>query len=157
MLKKEAIYLYGNHDPEESINSTARCFSVEQGDFKNINFRDKTIHIEHGHVSSHYGVLKRLNKRLICSLHIDRFIRQPFESAFFHLVVHFRLQKFLRRINNNLKYSFSLKEDSINIVGHTHIAEYDKQNNFINSGFINFGFAWYVEIDKGINLKFQKY
>ncbi len=157
MLEKRTIYLFGNHDPEESMDKKMDKFSVEQGYFKDIQFKGHTIHIEHGHNPYNKNQLKILNKLLTRKLHIDSLLRKPLENSFNHFVFDHGLHKYLEPRNNSLKRKLLQNNNRINIVGHTHVAEDDIQHNFLNSGFINYGLAWYVLIDNDIDLKFQIY
>lgn len=52
------------------------------------------------------------------------------------------------------KFKIEFSKDTTLICGHTHNPLFDLKNNYINVGFINFGFASYLKIDDLGNLSF---
>jgi predicted phosphodiesterase len=65
-------------------------------------------------------------------------------------------KKYNERIKKKLKQE--IKSSEIYFCGHTHVAEIDRDNNFVNSGFIKHGFAQYLILEgENIIAKEEKY
>jgi predicted phosphodiesterase len=72
---------------------------------------------------------------------IQNFVVSYTNKAFIRLL--------LQRFNNTIKQKVApeLKDNEIYVCGHTHLAEFDEKNRFVNSGFINYGLAQYLILE----------
>jgi len=157
LLKKNAIYLYGDHDPADRCDGRVNLFSVKTGESYNLILEKKTYHIEHGH-----RILKgKMSKFLeIYGLLLNKVDRSLFRKTLYNFL-HFleylgynliglslmTESKVAKRNNEIIKQSNNHRE--FLICGDTHCAEMDKNKMFANSGCINYGNAYYLMINYG--------
>lgn len=142
--KKKAIYIFGNHDPEEGevdyqsfadlavksyeFSQNGQSFYVTHGDYF-----DRTLDIRH----------PNLPKWLLnFGTSIEQFVISVFGRAYLRIY---------QKSNNKMKtWHRNNKTESWLICGHSHLAEVDNQNKFANSGlFLQAGLASYLIIEKG--------
>lgn len=155
LKKKNAVYLYGNHDQKIFSDKRTTSFSIAQKDSHTIRANGETYHIEHGHV--------------LCPS-IDMVFPISRGSLFYINAVFQRLEQlfsFLKNPHNiilkheNMKTKKKLRKmrfTSWYLCGHTHYAEIDVKNKFANSGYVQFGKASYLIVDSsGISLHTKKY
>lgn len=156
MKSKNAIFIYGNHDPERNSKEVAKYFSTEQHLFFNLKVGDKNLHIEHGHrlfpTVDHY-----LSEGVI-----EKFLRIPFRIWwFFEGWIYKLLGPKKADIGNKVilqNRDNYIKNKSILICGHTHASMFELDERYINSGFIMHGFASYIQIENDeIDLITKKY
>lgn len=157
LKSKETIYIYGNHDRKKWCNGQARLFSHKQ--LKNFEMKvaGKTLQIEHGH--------------RIAPGEDDRF---PWLAKYRFLVFSFMLVR--ERIplevfgkgvlsyyyGQNKKMKIWSKKQLVNrqilICGHSHLAEFSFSSQFINTGFIRYGYGQYLKItDNKLELVDERY
>jgi len=151
LKSKETIYIYGNHDKMSKADSRVNLFSDQQDMEIRLTYGKRTFIITHGH-------------------QYDLTFHQWFKSPLGKLLVHNKLflyglmlgeeilmrcwdkrisQKKLRWINEEIKIQMESKTqpDTWLVCGHTHSAELDLKNQFVNSGFIRAGFGQYLTIN----------
>jgi len=81
---------------------------------------------------------------------IDSIIRNPLNAILYNVLNGKILCSIFKFVNNSIKVKGRelLVDKKILVTGHTHIAELDRQLGFVNTGFIGYGAAWYMEIDE---------
>ncbi|MEK7070295.1 MAG: metallophosphoesterase family protein [Patescibacteria group bacterium] len=141
LKKKQAIYLYGNHDKKIYSDKRTSLFSVEQRDEYVLKSGKNTFFIQHG---DKYVILPDVQNWLCFILeNTEDVLVKLFRKPFIKLAFGWMNTKI------KIKVSSKLKKNEFLIVGHTHCAEIDLENHFINSGFIKHGLAQYLTIENG--------
>jgi predicted phosphodiesterase len=150
LKSKETIYIYGNHDYEaEQEKHLANVFSDIQGKEYDLEIGEYRYHFEHGHRFFYdnpkvkfINVYSTIDKYPILRRMVNRF-------------TNFSYRNFPNRVKNTKvakkrnQYIKSVKPKGvIYVVGHTHVAELDIQNGFINTGCIMDGETAYVTINE---------
>lgn len=155
LKNKKAIYLYGNHDKKYFNDERVSLFSIEQKNNHIFEIDSITYHIEHGHL---------LYPSIDMVLPISRKLFTYANSIFHYMEGMFVLLKnpqniFLKQANNAIKKKIKIKQfPHWYLCGHTHFAEFDKNNKFANSGFVMYGKASYLIADSsGLSLQTQWY
>jgi len=146
LKQKHAIYLYGNHDPEDAMNKYMSRFSDAQGYRYTVQLKDKELIIEHGN---------RLYSYIDEAIQFGRIkgtITKPYSKVEYMMVrktgkLYLKLLNERKNKNIKKKLKFELKKNQIYICGHTHYAEVDKSSHFINSGIIRHGLGQYLMIE----------
>lgn len=155
LKKRQTIYLYGNHDQKEFSDKRVSLFSIEQKDSHVFKYGSTTYHAEHGHVlcpsidmtySFPPKILYYINKAFQFGEHIST------RLGSLHALV-------LKLANKTIKKKLKIKQFPYwYLCGHTHCAEFDKNNKFANSGFVQYGKASYLIVDSsGLSLRTQWY
>ena len=136
---KKTIYIFGNHDRESYMDRKASIFSDIQTYSYRLKLNGINFVFEHGH--RQYPTLdeklpRSLNK---FSTKIVGFILQNISL----------LQFILKRANRIIKRKIQnkIRKNDVFVCGHSHYAEFDLKNRFINTGFIENGLAKYLLID----------
>jgi predicted phosphodiesterase len=82
-------------------------------------------------------------------LKVDERLRHPFEHLLFKSIGIEHISRVQKLMNNPIKKRSKTKIETaqILITGHTHIAEFDTSTKFVNTGFIDQGIGWYLELD----------
>jgi len=150
MLSKSAAYIYGNHDRKEFMDERVSLFSKEQHLKMELTVGGGTFHVEHGHLffkhqSTHTPGFMKVSRKL----KIDERIRHPLEQFLYKTIGADKLFKFSSFMNAQVKSRAKeiFNSQKILVVGHTHVPECDKELGFVNTGFIDQGLAWYLEIN----------
>ncbi len=147
LKKKKAVYIYGNHDSKQ-FKHTNLCnvFSDVQTDRFKIKIGNKVYIFEHGNRLLPFGDEEVLQAQIKSTFNkltnkIEGLIIKTFG-------VHY--QRFLQKYNEIIKKKIvkELKKNEFYVCGHTHSAEIDKKNRFINSGVIKDGLAQYIHISE---------
>ncbi|MEX0587480.1 MAG: metallophosphoesterase [Patescibacteria group bacterium] len=149
LKQREAIYLYGNHDPEEAGDERVNLFSIRQGWEIDLRFGSFDLHFEHGHriapdpIARKYpwvlglpgiGHFEYLFTEIIpTSLFGDRWLNYRGKPAAEQL---------------RARAAEIAKSGRWLVCGHSHIAELDPEIKYANCGFIGLGRAQYLEIKK---------
>lgn len=157
--KHQAICLQGNHDQEIIFNNPSQLSNkiLWQKQIGNIFFK-----VTHGHIQ-HPGweklnanpVIKKLRKVIsfICFQTIEKHGVKKFGPKFSKV--------FFYRYQDNRALKNWVKKQPKNqfwIFGHTHLASLDTKHRFANCGYIDYGYASWVEINDGkVELKHGKY
>ncbi len=136
LLEKNTIYLYGNHD-KKRWTPRPELFSVEQFDRYFIPIGKYELMIEHGH-------------RIAPSFDIT-YPRLSYVLSAFFSSRRFQFGKLMEGEKNMQMKHFAKKNLSPNqvlVCGHSHIAENNKKQKFMNTGMIDYGVASYLSVDK---------
>lgn len=159
MLEKKTTLVYGNHDRPEFMDDRVKLFSVELEPRITYSLGKYSYHIEHGHLFFKHQSIS--NPRFMAfnrRLKVDERIRQPFEHLLFKSIGIEHLSSIQKLMNNPIKNRSKIGTELILITGHTHIAEVDTTRKFVNTGFIDQGLGWYLELsDNGYELVKCKY
>ncbi|HEX8965017.1 MAG TPA: metallophosphoesterase family protein [Patescibacteria group bacterium] len=163
LKSKKTIYVYGNHDKKNKSDKRAYLFSDLQTEQYIFSENKKTFVIIHGD--------KLANK--LAQAKVVQPIRSLFYTKLFILLIHTNTEKYLTKIFGKqallilFKYfNYKIKKNLIKtfdkniilICGHTHAAEIDLKNNFVNTGIIRHGIGQYVQIYRGnVELKQETY
>ncbi len=149
LKSKKTIYIFGNHDREEYLNSNrADLFSNIQAKRYEIKLNSYSFVFEHGNrLVPFYDETTTIKKS-----RVSRFVGDIFEEV--EKLTTKRVGKKLLRYycqkqNNKIKEKIKeeLTPEQIFACGHTHLAEFDEKNRFINTGRIKFGLGQYTLID----------
>ncbi|MBI4009016.1 metallophosphoesterase family protein [Candidatus Roizmanbacteria bacterium] len=146
LRSKKTIYLYGNHDRKHYSNKQTFLFSILQTQQYKMRLNGKTLVFEHGNRlmplidETHPNVFNLIKKTNILGFIHKELVRKS-GSKFFRHFLNMQNKAIKKRIKQELK------NNEIFICGHTHSAEFDLKNNFINTGFIKYGLAQYLIVD----------
>lgn len=160
LAQKNTIYVVGNHDDE--ITKTKKKLNFANVYYDKYMFKQGTKRyiVHHGH---QYPL--SFHKKFLGLIDLDTLGRASrswingyivIESLLTQLFGTHVLQRTYRKFNKELKALIApiRKENDIFIFGHTHSAEIDLENGFVNTGFVRHGLGQYVEItDENIELK----
>ena len=156
LKKKQAIYLYGNHDLEEFSDERRELFSVWQGDSYEVELGDKQFHFEHGnHIApmpgGDYPSLPIVWLIKVDALMNGYNIRRPEPRSW--------LNARLKPYNDKMKrwVAEELEAPKILVAGHSHLQEYDPAQRYANSGIFKHRMAQYITIDEGVIHLHQEY
>ncbi len=149
LKEKNTVYLYGNHDRKHFSDSDVTLFSAKQLDSYTLQSGDKTFFFEHGNrllPLENYD----LEKFIVGKASWDTAVLENVEKLIVKTTGS-RYQHLLKRLNNKIK---KLRQpERVNgeyyVVGHTHCAEVDHVNRFINTGMIKHGLGQYMYITNG--------
>lgn len=147
LKRKKTIYVYGNHDNKQFQHTQlSRQFSDIQTDRYKIRIGKKTYIFEHGNRLLPFGDEDALQAQIKSTFNrlsskIEGLMIKTFG-------VHY--QRFLQKYNEIIKTKLmkELKKDEFYVCGHTHSAEIDRKNHFINTGVIKDGLAQYIHISE---------
>lgn len=154
LKEKHTVYAYGNHDEKDKADERVSLFSDVQ--IRQFKFEEggKTFVVEHGDrfFKNHvfylltYGGPFRFFFMSRIFLTWQFVILEDFLTK--TLGTKYLAQKALN-FNKHIKkvWAKESKGSEILICGHTHGAEMDLQNNFINTGLVRHGLGQYVLID----------
>ena len=161
MLEKNTIYIYGNHDQKKFMDDRVTLFSIEQHERYNYQLGLNNYHIEHGHLFFKFKGFKNPIYLLINrALRVDHMFRDPINKLINRVIGIENLGEKSTFMNKKIKTGAKeiFKNNNILITGHTHIPEHDPNLKYINTGFIHFNMAWYLEITKNnYSFKSAKY
>lgn len=143
---KQTIYIYGNHDKKNLSDDRVNMFSVEQKMRHRLYVGELVFVIVHGHQFNPFFnrifhpiklplfVLKALmiHERRLLTLFKNNYIK-----------LHYRVYN--KEIKGKIKNR--LRKNEFLICAHTHAAELDTANKFINTGLIDHGLAQYLIVD----------
>lgn len=138
---KKTIYIYGNHDRESYIDRNASLFSDLQTYSYRLQLNGTSFLFEHGH-----RLFPTIDEKL------PRRLNKVTTKIVGYILGNISLLQFvLKRANNTIKRKIKeeLRKNEIYVCGHSHFAEFDLKNQFINIGSIEDGLAKYLLIDEG--------
>ncbi len=163
---KNCIYIHGNHDRKHWCDDRVNLFSVYNDYEYFFPISDnKELHISHGHLISNDSIQNetyiKFNRALFDFNRLNR-------SYKFYILLNKLLLKILKeqrysgllRYLNKPHYRFaaSLSSNQILVTGHTHAPEFSPKKKHINVGFVNFGLAYYLNIQNGkYTLEWERY
>lgn len=150
---KHAIYLYGNHDKAAFADSRVNLFCDNALSSYTFTFHEKKFVVEHGNrflptldeqlgIREPYPILSSTYRKLVWSM----------VKIFRHKFIQFYFQPGNKKIKAKINTKFPKGE--ILICGHTHAAEVDPENRYLNSGIVNYGLGQYLFFE---NKKIQLY
>ncbi len=162
LKQKHTVYVYGNHDKRKYSDKQVNLFSDQQNEIYTFKEGDKTFIVKHGDTKKiKYSLIKNLMKTTRMS---EVFFMKHFHEDLEHILTKLFgpqiLQVLFKKYNTVIKdlEKNELLENEYVICGHTHAAEIDLENHFINTGIIRHGIGQYVEIENGnITLKSKQY
>ena len=153
LKEKHAVYVFGNHDRKEQSDNRVSYFSDEQTDKYTFKVDGKTFVAEHGdrffkkHITYYltYGGPLRFFFMSRLFLTWQFLIFEEIMTKFFgkkFLNTRLRFNRYIKKVKIE-----EFKNGEILICGHTHAAEIDLENNFINTGIIRHGVGQYATIE----------
>lgn len=145
---KKAIYLFGNHDKKILSDKRIGQFCIASAQRYKLKTSRYTYVFEHGNRLAPYiddiwnfKTLPPVMNNLLSELERTA-VRIFGVKALTYLFGRFNV-----KIKGLLKKE--LKENEIFVCGHTHVAEIDLKNRFMNSGLVRHGLAHYIIIEDG--------
>jgi predicted phosphodiesterase len=144
LKSKNTVYLYGNHDKKEDTTKDVSLFSDLQTKRYEIPVGTKKAIIEHGDRLMPFGNWKKIPRINA----ISEFLNSVEKFLAFHnkKIMHLTIGRYNRQIKEKLKDE--LKKNEVFVCGHTHVAEFDEVNGFINSGIVKHGIGQYLLLEK---------
>ena len=155
LKSKGTVYLYGNHDQRQFCDERTSLFSVEQKDNHILKNESITYYIEHGDtLCPSIDVIYHLSRKLLSYINMFfqfiEYISSRIGSP--HTIL---LKLTNRTIKKKLK---KIQFPHWYLCGHTHLAEFDEIDKFVNSGYIQYGKASYLIADSsGLSLRTDRY
>jgi len=149
MHSKNTLYIYGNHDKREYMDKRVNLFSTKQKIRDTYSQGYFKYHLEHGHLFfKHQSISNPQYIKLNRLLKIDSLVRHPIDHFLYKTFGVKTMSGFLKKMNNQIKQEQknTIPTSQILVTGHTHVPEIDKNNKFVNTGFIDHGLAWYLKI-----------
>jgi predicted phosphodiesterase len=143
---KKTVYLYGNHDFKKFADNRVNIFSDRQGLLYKIKVGKYSLIIEHGNrmapAEDETGPKIFLQPLIIKSfiayresIPVKLFSRR---ALFKYSVQNYKIKKWAKE---------NLKQNEIIMTGHSHLAEINIREQFINTGMIRWGIGQYLKID----------
>lgn len=140
---KKTVYLHGNHDKSDYVDKNCYLFSDIQTTRYTLTINNITYIFEHGNRLMSFG-----DENEACSSKRVK-LTDTVEKTLIRMLGD-RYQKFLKKYNKIIKKKLQLELDhgEYYVCGHTHSAEIDEENKFINTGLIKHGLGQYLLIDQ---------
>lgn len=146
---KNTIYLYGNHDRQSWTDDRVSLFSRHAAHQHIIEFGDKKLVVEHGN-----RITPSIDEKAVAKFTIGpiRYAATKSKNALERIGLVILGEKFFKtekRENRKMKkfVQKNFKSNEILICGHTHLAEFDLENRYINNGLVRHGFGQYVVVE----------
>jgi predicted phosphodiesterase len=145
LLKKKAVYVFGNHDRVVKKLSDCKKFSISAGESYDFSQNGAIFHAMHGHVADPTFDVKH---------HVPNVIME-FVSFMDGVAIKRFGNRYLKRFDKENRLIKTWKKKNIPekdwlICGHTHLAEIDKPARYANSGnFKSLRAASYLIIENG--------
>jgi len=145
LKKKKTVYVFGNHDGPKKNDKRTNLFSDVQTKKFRLPLGDKTLIITHGHHFS-ISIFEWMKK---CCLPRSFFRFVSCAKNFVFKIAPRLVLSFFRRFNQEIKGEIAgkMRKNEILVCGHTHAAEIDLKNHFIDTGCIEKRYASYLLID----------
>lgn len=148
LKNKNTIYIYGNHDKEKWQDKRNKKFSIWQGNEYGFETNGVKFLVTHGHTYLGDSVSTKKFVEIWRLLKFD--VAKYFIESLFLRTIGTFIFKPASIMNNKVKeISSNISDINYLVIGHTHWAEIDKKNKFINSGIIHSGVSNYILIDDG--------
>ena len=157
LKRKKTVYIFGNHDKKILSDKRIEKFCDESHLRYRLITPNYTYVFEHGNRLAPYLDDIYKVRRLPKSLNI---LLGELEGLAVRLFGAKGLMFLYGRFNEVIKEKIKkeLKKNEVLVCGHTHVAELDLKNNFINDGLIRHGLAHYLIINNGVpTLHKEKY
>ncbi len=146
LKNKKTIYIFGNHDEKKLTNSKVNLFSHQQTDRYELKSNGSVFICEHGNRLISFTNDSDFPKSVLVSKTLDS-IEKLMIKVFNKKVFEFICRRFNKVIKKKIKQE--LLPNQYFVCSHTHVAEVDKNNRFINTGLIKHGLGQYIPIDEG--------
>lgn len=148
LLKKNTIYLYGNHDKAALCTKETSRFSVESKAKHIMNIGAYEYIIEHGNRLCPFWDerITTFDPKLKYENFATDFLQYCMAKALPWPIRQRLYAPFNVRIKRQLKHI--LTPNQIYVCGHTHCAEFAPDKQFINGGFVKYGIAQYLVADE---------
>jgi predicted phosphodiesterase len=160
LRSKGTVYINGNHDPKKWTDDRVDLFcrlNVEKYSFKH---NSNIFIVEHGN-----KIIPSIDEKAIARFSIRPIsymaakTRNGLEKIGY-VILGDKFFKIEKKANRKIKKYIqkNLQPNEILVTGHTHLAEFDLENRYINTGLVRHGFGQYVLIDdKQIKLITENY
>ena len=147
LKSKKTIYLNGNHDEAKYTDNRIYQFCDQQLAQYTLSDPPFTFHIEHGpRLTQQKYPLSQRKLDLYHRYKVQKIINFS-QQLVLNLAGYFPIRIISKKHNNLLRnFSKKLPKNQYLVCGHTHLPEYDQKNKFINTGFIDGGYASYLAI-----------
>lgn len=144
LKERKTQYTFGNHDPKRFIDEKAYVFCDHFDTEVVIDVGQTTLRIQHGN-----KIVPSIDEKMPLLLRVRPLVLLSY--VFFNIGIKLfgkTLLRFGKRKNNKMKKWIEKNgnENEILICGHTHYAEFDLEQNYVNSGLIRLGYLEYVEV-----------
>lgn len=146
LLARKTVYIFGNHDKKGYVNNNYSLFSTQQTSLYSFSSGNKKFHVEHGDrlVPMWDSLFERMPWYINNPLDLlERFLVRTFGTKYLQTVFGIFNEKVKRRMPKGPK------KNELFVFGHTHCAEVDLENKFINTGLIKHGLGQYIVIEDG--------
>lgn len=157
LLSKQAVYIYGNHDPKDKTDDRVSLFSKMAVEKYSIGSGENNYEFEHGDkilknkrsilVEGYGKVLMIINQTRWVNI-VYRFIHLV-EAAGFKILGPVRMTGSYISKNNNTIHKHKNEQKNWLVYGDTHCAEVDRTYMYANSGCIVHGIGSYLLIEDG--------
>lgn len=146
LKSKSTIYLYGNHDKKIWLDERALNFSIKNCEEYMLEVGGVRYRIIHGHQFSGDSISSESYMSTWRKYKFD-FWKYLIETAFLRTFGRY-FYMIAKLMNNKVKeFSKKAKDYDYLVMGHTHWAEIDEKNKYINTGLIHSGVATYLVIE----------
>lgn len=148
LKKKKAVYILGNHDKKIFLGKKTQLFSSSITSSIVLKQKNLPLTIEHGNRFSPSWD-DEIGLKKPPALAIKAF--EMFERTVVRSWGKKGLLAFFGRFNKKIKKQIQKTDlqNTIHLLGHTHCAEIDLKNRFVNSGIIRHGLGQYITIEHG--------
>lgn len=149
LKRKKAVYLFGNHDKEVLSDKRINLFCASSHLRYKLLTPNYTYVFEHGNRLAPYiddiFKIKKLPRYL-------NILLGELEGLVVRLFGPKGLVYLYGRFNeiSKVKIKKELKKNEVLVSGHTHVAELDLKNKYLNSGLIRHGLAHYLIINNAV-------
>jgi predicted phosphodiesterase len=132
LKERHAIYIPGNHDEKKHMDERTTLFSDLLTDHYKISVGDKVVHIEHGHrIVDDLNIAHTLAKKIKIVGIVYRWLTR--------ILIPLTKGKYLKLYSSmnkeqKLWAQKNLGKNEILVCGHSHLAEYSPNEQFINIG-----------------------
>jgi len=146
LKKKKAVYIFGNHDNQNLTNAKTYLFSDIQIKRYELKSNGSVFIFEHGNrFFPTLGEKINVKSKTFFDVfeNLENFLVRNFNKKVFDF--------FGREINGIVKKKVGeLQPNHYFVCGHTHLAEIDEENRFLNCGLIKHGLGQYLIIEDGL-------
>lgn len=145
LKSKKAVYIYGNHDKSLKSDKRVFLFSTKQADKIKLKAGKHLLHIEHGQAiapAEDEKIPEVFKQKAIVAPYV--FIREKIPLL---LLGKKSLQQYKNQ-NERMKrwVKRNLTKNEILVCGHSHLSEFNIEEQYINTGFIRHGIGQYLKI-----------
>ncbi len=151
ILKKKAVYIFGNHDKKKWSDKRVSLFSKKQAYEYKLKIGEKTFVFRHGH-----NIFQFIQIEKNYFVKIVRFFRLNFIGLLLDILATYIPKDKTGKVR---KFARELGKNEILFVGHGHKAEIKLNDKFIMGGYVLFGKSYYVVLNnKGFpRIKNERY